>query len=135
MANYYHVRLLAASGQPLHRDTVFTLAKAIKQLNRFTGIEWPYQVIHRHFKSGMGHVWAEACLVTTESSPACIAVIEDAGSTAGELSSWWEHNPAPAAEAQVPAGWVKTEKPCVYWTEKDWERYREGSQIYMFVEE
>jgi hypothetical protein len=40
----------------------------------------------------MGFVWAEACLVPTELVVRCIAVIEDAGATPGEHSSWWEQN-------------------------------------------
>lgn len=101
MANYYHVRLLTASGVPLHRATVKTLAKALAQLQQFSGLDFPYQVVHRHFRTGMGFVWAEACLCPHEISPRCIAVIEDAGSTPGPLSSWWEQNAQPAR----PFGW------------------------------
>lgn len=73
MAEDYNFRVMSPAGKVEQRGTVWTLARTVKALSRATGIEWPYQVVHRALKRATA--WAEAYTPAGEPG-AMIAVIE-----------------------------------------------------------
>jgi hypothetical protein len=76
---------MSPAGKVEQRGTVWTLARTVKALNRATGIEWPYQVIHRALKRATA--WAEAYTPAGEPG-ALISVIERDADPARPIQVW-----------------------------------------------
>lgn len=55
---YYHVRVTLLSGTPLDGYACQGLSQAVACLNKITGKQWPYQVIHRAVRAGS--CWGQA---------------------------------------------------------------------------